>query len=185
MVRVQADNNPGGRSSCPPPATSLSPAHDTGAERGSGMPVTADDSHRAGSVVHAVLTPRAEQRSGETAVAATADHEQIGADCGVQQRLSRVTLHDERPDADATVRVDDTADLIGQRLRGDLREVPLLDHCGGRPSVAADRGRKLPPHEPAPPAAGQPRLPPRTPPPRSWRRAPIRSRRSRTETPTP
>ena len=40
---------------------------------------SADDDNRARRVMHAVLADRAEQRLGEAAMAAAADHQQVGA----------------------------------------------------------------------------------------------------------
>ncbi len=68
-----------------------------GIEVGAG---TGDDDERAAAALRAGAAHRAEQQSGETAVAARPDHEQVRAGRAVTQRLCRVAMEDRALDDD-------------------------------------------------------------------------------------
>jgi hypothetical protein len=109
--------------------------------------------------MHAVLAHRAEQRIGEAAVAAAADHEQVRAGCGVEQDLRRMAAHDLAPDQPAVGWPGFLADRRVEPLPGVFGEVASLFHPDRRPAVVLQHQRDLPGDDGVDRAAGEPGLP--------------------------
>ncbi|MDN3243153.1 hypothetical protein QWI33_25750 [Glycomyces tritici] len=63
----------------------------------------------------AVLADRPEQRAGEPAVAAVADHEQIRALCPAEQDAGRIAKHDQTVDRHPGISGCGVLDGVGQR----------------------------------------------------------------------
>ena len=110
-------------------------------------------------MMHAVLADRAEQRFGEPAVPAAAQHEQVGAVGGIEQHLGGIALDDVAAYPDVAARVDGAADRVGESLLGDLLEVVILAGAHRDISEAACRDRIMPRGDGIDGRAGQPGLP--------------------------